>query len=120
MSALIIEVQGGKTAFAPGEELRGRVAWEFEKPEKWLEIRLFRFTRGKGTKDVEAIDKLRFDEEVPPSGEENFRFTLPGGPYSFSGKLISLVWALELVSKRNGSERLEFTLSPTGEEIDIR
>jgi hypothetical protein len=43
---------------------------------------------------------------------------LPEGPYSFSGKLISLIWALELACSP-GSEtvRREITVSPTGHEI---
>jgi hypothetical protein len=43
---------------------------------------------------------------------------LPLAPYSFSGKLISLIWGLELVLEPSQeTARFEFTLSPTGEEI---
>jgi hypothetical protein len=53
-------------------------------------------------------------------GWKDFSFTLPEGPYSFSGQLISLVWALELTCSP-GSEtfRQEITVSPTGREITL-
>ena len=42
----------------------------------------------------------------------------PEAPHSFSGALISLIWAVELLVEPGGlSERIEITVSPTGEEI---
>jgi len=60
---------------------------------------------------------MRFDEPGA-YGAKDFSFTLPESPYSFSGKLISLIWAIELTCSA-GSETLrrEITLSPTGQEI---
>ena len=44
--------------------------------------------------------------------------TLPAGPYSFSGRLISLIWALELVAEPgNHVARVEITLGPDGQEV---
>ena len=49
-----------------------------------------------------------------------FRITLPDGPFSFSGKLISLAWALELVIEPGSrATRTEITVSPTRMEILI-
>jgi hypothetical protein len=51
-------------------------------------------------------------------GQEKFEFALPEGPQSFSGKLISLIWAVELVvEKSKESQRIEFVLSPFDAEI---
>src|ERR1043166_4380135 len=45
---------------------------------------------------------------------------LPESPYSFSGKLISLVWALELVAEPSKEViRREFVLAPGGEEVRL-
>ena len=47
-------------------------------------------------------------------------FVLPPAPYSFSGKLISLIWAVEVVAEGiKEASRLEFTLSPDGREITL-
>jgi hypothetical protein len=82
-----------------------------------LELRLFWYTKGKGDRDVQIVDSRAW---ANPALQErrDFRFTLPRAPYSFSGKLISLIWALELVEPRTGEEaRVEFVMAPTGREI---
>jgi len=121
MSTLKVGTFGNKTRFLPGEEVAGKVFWILDKPEKEkaVELRLFWYTQGKGTQDVVLADRARFDEPER-RGEREFRFKLPEAPYSFSGKLISLVWALELVALRsNETERLEITVSPTGDEVAL-
>jgi hypothetical protein len=55
-----------------------------------------------------------------PAAEDrrSFQIRAPKGPYSFSGKLISLIWALEIVVQPSEeSGRTLITISPTGEEI---
>ena len=117
MATLEIETADGRSEFAPGEELAGIVSWQFDKAPRAVELRLFWYTQGKGDDDAAVADTLRFE---PPAAQDvqEFRFALPEGPYSFSGKLISLRWALELVAEpSNDTARLDFTLSPTGREI---
>ena len=54
------------------------------------------------------------------SGDAPFRFQLPSAPYSFSGKLISLVWAVEVVAlPANIAGRVNIILSPDGKEIEL-
>ena len=117
MSTLKIGTYENKTNYRPGEEVAGRALWILDGPPKAVEVRLFWYTEGKGTQDVELIDCVRFDAPMPRA-QKDFRFTLPAEPYSFSGKLISLIWALELVALPSGeTERLPITVSPTGEEV---
>jgi hypothetical protein len=55
------------------------------------------------------------------SGSRRFAFKVPEGPYSFSGKLITLAWALELVQLPNqATTRLDLLVSPLVTEIDLR
>jgi hypothetical protein len=117
MGKLSLALQNDKAAFAPRETIRGTAQWNLDANSSHLELSLFWYTAGKGTRDVGVIEARRFDEPGA-SGSKDFSFTLPDGPYSFSGKLISLIWALELTSSP-GSEtiRREITLSPTGHEI---
>lgn len=119
MEKCSIHVDGGHVAYAPGEEISGRISWEFDARPESVELRLFWYTSGKGDRDSAVIDSVEV-ENPPPCGEEAFRFQLPESPYSFSGKLISLVWALELVTEPEAVERLDFILSPTGTELDLQ
>ena len=106
-----------RTAFKPGETLELSVLWALPAKPESLEVRLFWFTRGKGTEDIEVVATEKI-ATTAPAGEASARFTLPAAPYSFSGKLISLTWAAELVAEPGArSSRLELILSPTGQEI---
>jgi len=117
MSTLVIATRDSRTAFRPAEDLEGTVAWQLDEPAGAVELRLIWFTRGKGTVDVELVSRERY-ENPPREDEREFFFALPEAPYSFSGKLISLVWALEVVVERSkASERLEFVMAPEGREV---
>lgn len=106
-----------KNAFLPGETVAGKAMWILEKEPTSVEIRLFWYTEGKGTQDVGIVAT----KAVPaPDGrnEVDFSFTLPVAPYSFSGKLISLLWALEVVALPVGqTARYGIVVSPTRNEI---
>jgi len=106
-----------RTAYKPGETLVLSVSWALPVKPASLEVRLFWFTRGKGTEDVEVVATETIAANAP-AGEASVQFALPAAPYSFSGKLISLLWAAELVAEPGArSTRFEFALSPTGAEI---
>ena len=117
MDKMSIYFRGDKTAFVPGETMHGAIQWSLDTSPRALELSLFWYTAGKGTRDVGVVETLTIDR--PGScGSKDFAFTLPVGPYSFSGKLISLIWALELTcSEGDEMARQEITVSPTGQEI---
>jgi hypothetical protein len=109
--------------FLPGEILSGRVSWTVDSTPDSVELRLFWYTQGKGSEDVGVVETASFDR---PSRQEQrpFRFPLPMEPFSFSGTLISLIWALELVvipgsesTEDEGAARREIVVSPTRKEI---
>ncbi len=117
MSELKIELRDGRTAFQPGAELAGVANWESAAPPRAVEVRLLWFTRGKGTEDVQVVNTVRFDD-LQAGVARPFRFRLPPAPYSFSGRLISLRWAVELVLlPTKDSTRVEFVLAPDGEAV---
>jgi hypothetical protein len=117
MNALNLRSRDNKTTFAPGETVEGVAEWMLDKAVEALELRLIWYTQGKGDADVSVEDSRRF--EAPAlTGSAPFRFALPEAPYSFSGKLISLSWALEfVVIPGEDAARLEFVLSPNGSEV---
>jgi hypothetical protein len=112
-----IFTEDGRTSFRPGETLRVSALWALPPGTAALEARLFWYTRGKGSEDLEIVAVERI-ENAPAAGEKVLTFQLPVQPWTFSGKLISLLWAVELVTEPEGvSARVEFTLSPDGTEI---
>lgn len=116
MTDLRIELADGRRAFKPGESLEGRVSWTVDAASS-AEIRLFWYTRGKGTQDVGLVDTVAFPTPQT-TDQRTFRFALPDGPYTFSGKLISIIWAIELILEPGSSvERREIVMSPSGREV---
>ena len=115
MSKLNIEIANDEKVFVPGQLLSGAVHWNNQRSTKDTSLRLLWYTEGKGTEDIGVAESIDYDG-AQPTDRYSFEFTLPVGPYSFSGKLISLIWALEL---QVGKEwvRKEFILSSTGREI---
>lgn len=118
MNNLQITLLDSKNTFLPGETIEGRVFWSLDERPESLEVRLFWYTEGKGTQDVEITDTVRFGG--PGKHEErSFSLKLPEEPYSFSGKLISLKWALELVAPGGKTDRRDIIMSPAGKEIEL-
>jgi len=114
---LKILLRDERRSFRPGETVEGVAGWRLDEPPKSIELRLFWFTRGKGTEDVSVVSQLRFEAPQLEEGRR-FSFTLPAEPYSFSGQLISLIWGLELVVEPGErSTRVEVVMSPTAREI---
>lgn len=117
MDHLQIHLRDDKTSYAPCETVEGTIQWNLEANPRSLELALFWYTAGKGTRDVGVVNSLKFD--APGAfGQKDFAFNLLDGPYSFSGRLISLIWAIELTCSPGGEAvRREFVLSPTGREV---
>ena len=117
MGEIIIEIKDGQSSFAPLGSVEGTVQWQLsENPEK-IELSLFWYTRGKGTRDVGVVASEKI-ESPGAFGSKEFQFTLPEGPFSFSGKLISVVWAVEAnCQPGRASDHKEITVSPSGNEI---
>ena len=114
---LQIGLRENRTAFAPGDEIAGAVLWECDAVPRSAELRLLWFTRGKGTDDVGVVEAVSFDN--PQAGDTRpFSLRAPDSPCSFSGRLISVIWALELVLEPGDHcERVELTVGPGGREV---
>lgn len=117
MNELKIGTTDGRTSLEPGEQIEVVAEWQLDERPSAVELRLVWYTQGKGDEDVQIVDSTRFDA---PAVFESRRWTvqLPNGPYSFSGKLISLIWALELVVEPSEeSRRLDLIVAPHGQEV---
>lgn len=108
-----------RTAYRPGEEISGTVRWQFSEPPPRIDLNLCWSTRGKGSED--SADAATQEITNPGAqGERTFRFLAPAQPYSFSGKLISLVWSLEAITPSgNDDDEIELVIAPEGREIEL-
>ena len=116
-----VETRDGVTSFRPGDEVSGRAWWEFEMRPREVVARLFWCTEGKGTQDVVVVETETFPAPERQD-ERKFSFRLPGGPFSFSGNLISLIWGVEVVAQAvtgEESAHVEFIFSPDGDELRV-
>lgn len=116
---LTLHTHEGRTWFRPGEVIEGEASWQLAEEAEAVEIRLFWYTSGKGTRDVEIVDSL-LTANAGSSGACLFRLRVPESPYSFSGTLITLSWAIELVmDPRGDTERLDLVIGPRPVEVEL-
>ena len=112
-----VTLAGDRTAYSPGETLEGTAAWRLAERPVSLELRLFWYTQGKGDRDLEVVESQSF-AAPEATGRQSFQLRLPAAPYSFSGKLISLLWAVELVAEPGArGARTEIVVAPGGREV---
>jgi hypothetical protein len=117
MSGLQIHLEQDRNAFQCGKEIRGTAAWSLDRQPGAIELSLYWRTEGKGTQDIGIAQTVRFDNPGM-MGMQEFSIKAPVGPFSFSGKLISILWALELAcEKGKESVRKDIVISPTGTEV---
>lgn len=114
-----LTLMDGRSAFAPGEDIVGTISWSGEQPLVWLELRLFWYTEGKGTQDVGVALTERFPD-AGLRGDKPFRMRAPDHPQSCSGRLVSIRWALELVSADDQPVvKVDLVIAPGAREITL-
>ncbi|MCU0720050.1 MAG: hypothetical protein MUC83_10135 [Pirellula sp.] len=92
-----IELKSEKNRFSPGDVLEGEAVWDFPTLPKSIAISLEWETQGKGDTNGEVCVEQSWAPQSP-AGREVFRWTLPPGPISLSGKLFSVHWILRIWS----------------------
>lgn len=108
--------------FLPGARIQGSVGGSttHTPPDEELAVRLIWYTSGKGTRDFAIVDERRLQLGEATTIDFKFEFIAPRRPLSFSGQLISLQWAIEVVglpSKR--STRSDIMLAHGPSEIRL-
>jgi len=115
--SLEILLAEGRTAFTPGEEINGQLRWSLDQAPPWVELRLFWYTEGKGTQDVGVAAHTRFTHQHAQGGG-SFSLRAPAHPPSCSGRLVSIRWALELVTGDNQPvTKVDLVIAPGAREI---
>ncbi len=117
---LAIAFDGDVKVFEPGATVRGRALWLLEDDPQAIEVRLFWHTQGKGDRDLGIVGTARFDEPGK-LGDRPFELILPSRPWSCSGRLVSVLWSLEIVAlPREESQRFDIVVGPGGREVLLR
>lgn len=117
MSEFHLEVTDNRTAVSPGEVITGVAGWDVEKPPRSATLRLFWYTQGRGNTNQDVAKTHELDVSKAADAQA-FEFDAPNGPYSYSGILISVCWAIELiVEPGHRVKRVDLTIGPNGEEI---
>jgi len=116
---LEIVLDDDKSKYLPGESVTGVLKWRYEKPPTTIELRLVWKTVGKGNTDKGLTDSVLI-ERPEPVKDLRFSLKFPSGPYSFNGKLISVLWRIEAVTDPVMDTSFEdLVMSPTGKEIGV-
>lgn len=108
-----------RDTFEPGETVDGEVSWQLDEPPSSVELRLFWFTEGRGDQDLGVVEIVPF---ANPQRQDRrpFSLPLPPGPCSFSGTLISILWAIELIAEPGEVvERWHLVMGPGGNELRV-
>ena len=117
MSEISIVLQDRKEAYRPGETVRGAAYWTLNGEPESVEVRLFWRTEGKGTSDTEIVASKVF-ENPARTDRRDFALTLPDGPYSYAGKLIAILWSVEVVAEPDSQAgRQDIVVSPSGKPV---
>jgi len=115
MVQMRIELTGGRAAFEPGDVITGTVRWEgAAHGVREAEIQLVWSTSGHGDPETAVAASMGF---VNPLAEDQrpFQLRLPRTPWSFSGRLITLAWAVRLMINRGAAmEHCPITVGPGG------
>ena len=122
MNILSIKIQDDKVKFLPDEEIYGEVMWNLQKVPIKIVVNLFWFTEGKGTPDSEIVNSIELEPyDSSSGGKQPFRFKLPPAPHSFSGNLISLKWAIEVLAPPlRERDVYTFTMSPLDNPVVLK
>ena len=97
MNRLDIDLDDNRTAFEPGEVLKGRVVWSLDRVPEAITVSLFWSTGGKAISDEREVQHWSLPA-TGGRGEQPFDLRLPTEPYSFNGTITSLAWTIRAIA----------------------
>jgi hypothetical protein len=110
----MISIEPNTRQFEPGATITARVQWSDLRDNDRLVVRLFWFTTGKGDRDIEIVSEVPL-QATGTSGQEVVKLTAPAWPFSYSGKMVSIQWAIEVVRlPGEDAQTVELVIAPDG------
>lgn len=105
--------------FAPGELLVFTVSRGAAAAPGPLAVQLGWFTEGRGTRDAAVVWSMPLPD-LAPGADRAFEVRLPEAPWSFSGKLVSVAWRLEVLdAKRRPLAAAPLIVAPHGAVVAL-
>jgi len=105
-----------KLVFYGGDTIPVLISWFDKYPLERLCLSLLREVRGKGSTTTELAHTVDIDTALT-SGEQVIDLTLPYGPPSYGGRLISIAWSIQVMLTDSGAYGTkDFTLCSAGEK----
>jgi hypothetical protein len=123
-AAIMLRSHDGR--FEPRWRVDGSASWSLSQAPAWLEIRLAWHTEGKGTKEVLVVARERF-RAVSAQDQRTFALSLPEMPYTYHGRIVSILWSVDVFGPSRRFWRREellatlpIVVSPTREPFGER
>lgn len=117
---LEIVLKDNRKRFLPFEVIEGKIKYDLNRPSKEIAVDLVWTTMGKGTTDNYRADTAVISTMGSNRGEGHFRLNAPAGPYSFSGKLVSIIWMISCGTEDDKEiAEKEIIISPVGREVVV-
>ncbi len=116
MPDISIQLDGGRLSHRPGERITGQVNWSGSAAAR---LELLWTTRGRGDVDTQVVAHCSWTGDVAVPQSRPFAFDLPATPWSFSGKLVTLLWRLRLVLDGGLETAADIVVSPVELPIDL-
>jgi hypothetical protein len=90
-----ITLRNSDNRVKPNGRVEGVVSWDPASAPAWLELRLVWHTEGKGTREVMVVGRVPLTD-VRVANQRTFSFTLPAMPYTYHGRILSIMWSVDL------------------------
>ena len=114
-----IRIEPSQTSYEPGATLTAALHWNLDSAPHAISVSILWYTEGKGDEDS-AVVKREVFTDPGQTGTQTVRLELPRFPYSFSGKLIQLIWAIEaVVDDKHPVARTPIIIAPHAREISL-
>lgn len=104
----MIDVYLEQKTIVVGEAVSGKLIWHPDRnkmPKRGF-ILIVWYTEGRGTRDRQTVEKLRLDQNqlvLVQGGGIPFSLNVPdGGPITYNGTLIRVIWELQVVINMPG------------------
>lgn len=101
-----INLRDTEGRFRPQGRVEGSVSWGLGSGPEWLEVRLVWHTEGKGTSVVNVVGRVPLTD-ARVGNQRTFSFTLPEMPYTYHGRILSILWSIDVFGPARGPLRRE-------------
>jgi len=117
MDKISIKLKDGKISYHPGEKISGELEWDLTQEVQDIAINIFWYSEGMGEQDSE-ISETEIIKSPIKSDKQSFEMELPMAPYTYSGNITSLKWAIEATTLEDKVKDIkEFSMTPGNKEI---